>query len=207
MTRDKCYDWQHLLDTYKNIAHNEMVVLEVGSSNVERTTDLAKHCKELIGVEKFSERIPNDSAFPNHNVRIVKGDWSKLSEVIPLNSVDIVIASHVIEHVEDDLKCINESYKILKKGGYLLFNTPNRKRLPRSIIETFTGERKFPWWEHIREYVRSDLEKLISNSFFESDKSSILGLGFGLHGYAIYKHGAPNILDKFVNFWEVLVKK
>ena len=101
-------------------------------------------------------------------------------------SVDFIISSHVIEHTENDLLCINESYKVLKKGGVLLFNTPNRKRLTRSIIEFFIGERKFTFLEHQREYIKLDLQKLIRKSNFNINTAEIKGIVFGLHGGKIF---------------------
>lgn len=209
MIRDRFYDWQHLINTYKGVVNSKILVVEIGSSNVERTIELAKECKELIGIEKFSERIPDDPRFSNYNIRIINADWQNLNKVISPNSVDLVIASHVIEHVSDDVKCLNESFRALKKGGYLLFNTPNRKRLTRSIIELFTGERKFPHWEHMREYIRTDLESLIANSDFSYQKAKITGLVFGIHGMGIklYIGKVPIFLNKFSNFWEVLIQK
>lgn len=209
MTRDKCYDWQHLIDTYKSIINAKMLVVEVGSSNIERTIELAEHCKELIGIEKFSERIPDDPRLLKYNIRIINADWENLSEVVLPNSIDFVIASHVIEHVKDDVRCLNETFKVLKKEGYLLFNTPNRKRLIRSMIELFTGERKFPYKEHTREYIRTDLESLIVNSNFSYQKAKITGLVFGIHGMGVRLcvKKVPVFLDKFSNFWEVLIQK
>ncbi len=209
MTQDKYYDWQHLIETYKSIVGSEMFVVEIGSSNIKRTIELAKYCKELIGIEKFPDRIPNDSDLFKHNIKIINTDWHSLSKVIILNSIDIIVASHVIEHVKDDIKCLNESFEVLKEGGYLLFNTPNRKRLVRSVIEFFTEERKFPYWEHMREYTRLDLEKLIANSKFSENKAKIIGIVFGIHGMGtrFFIKKVPSLFDKFSNFWVVLIQK
>ncbi len=209
MTKDRCYDWYHLLNTYQNIVSRNSTVVEIGSSTVHRTIDLSKYCRNLIGIEKLPERIPNGLSFSRNNVRIINSDWHKLSEVVPPNSVDVVVASHVIEHVKDDVGCLNETFKVLKQGGCLLFNTPNRKRLTRSIIELFAGEREFPYWEHMREYTRSDLEKLINNSKFSKNKTKIVGIVFGIHGMGIkfFIKKVPNFLDKFSNYWEILIQK
>jgi hypothetical protein len=38
MTKDRCYNWQHLLiNTYKSIANSEMSVTKVGSFNIENS--------------------------------------------------------------------------------------------------------------------------------------------------------------------------
>jgi len=63
-------------------------------------------------------------------------------------------------------------------------NTPNRKRLARTIVEMFSGERKFPWWEHLREYTEDDLERLLETSLFREYK--ILPVVSRLHGGPIF---------------------
>lgn len=209
MTKDKCYDWQHLIKTYESIVGPEMLVVEIGSSSPKRTIDLAKSCKKLVGIEKILKRIPENLKLLDHNIEIVKADWQGLSKVISFNSVDIIVASHVIEHVTNDVKCLNDTFRVLKKGGYFLFNTPNRKRLARSIIELFTGDRKFPHWEHMREYTRADLERLINNSDFSYKKAKITGivLGMPVMKKKLYIKKAPSFLDRFSNYWEILIQK
>lgn len=193
------YSWFSLLKSYKGYVFKEAVVLEIGASNYLRTRELAKYCGKLIGVEFFQERIPPDF----QNITYLKGDWQKLSEVIPPESIDLAISSHVIEHIPDDLKALNELYGVLKPGGVAIFDTPNRKRLIRAVIELFTGERKFPWWEHVREYTESDLEVLIKSSSFQ--RFNIIPAVFGIHAWPIlfYLKKCPRVFRKYANFFEV----
>ena len=157
-----------------------MIVLEIGASNIERTKQLSELCCKLIGVELFPERKPNNFG----NVEYLVGDWQHLSEIIPPDSIDIAVASHVVEHVPDDLRAINELYAVLKHRGVAIINTPNRKRLVRAIIEVFTGDRKFPYWEHVREYTEKDLLNLLNSSLFK--KFYIKPVAFGIHGGPVY---------------------
>ena len=196
------YDWEHLFESYKAHVNKSSHVLEIGSSNVKRTSDIAKYCHQLIGVELFPERVPNNSE-NNSNIKYVVGDWQNLSCFIKPESIDVVVSSHVIEHVPDDLKAINELYAVLKPGGVALLNTPNRRRLVRSIIEFFSGERKFPFWEHQREYTEKDLINLLKSSRFDNYK--IIPIALGVHGGPIflYSETVPILLIKFANFWEI----
>ena len=127
------FDWISLYDVYRENVKDNFVVVEIGASNIIRTTELAKLCKKLIGLEKYKNRIPKSINVINLNYQV--GKWEDLSEIFKKDSIDIIIASHVIEHVKNDLLCINESHKILKNGGILLFNTPNRKRLPSVVYQ------------------------------------------------------------------------
>ena len=173
--------------------------MEIGASRIERTRELSKFCNRLIGVELIPQRLPKDF----ENVKYIIGDWQNLSEFIEQNSIDIAVSTHVIEHVKDDLKAINELYRVLKPGGVALLTTPNRKRLTRAIIEIFTGERKFPVWEHQREYIESDLVNLLKASSFKNFK--IIPLVLGLHGGPVflYSESVNRNFRKFANYWKI----
>lgn len=174
-------------------------MLEIGASNIERTKDLAKRCKRLIGVELFPERTPKSFA----NVEYLVGDWQNLSRFIKPASIDIAVAGHVIEHVPDDLKAVNELYDVLKPTGIALINTPNRKRLTRVVIEFFTGSQKFPHLEHQREYTEKDLMNLLRTSKFR--KYEIIPVVFGIHGGSVYYYleSPPKYFRSLANFWEI----
>lgn len=198
-SRKMNYDWVSLLRSYQTYVAPSSRVLEIGASTVERSKELSRYCHELIGLELLPERIPQDFG----NVKYLTGDWQDVTQIIEPESIDIAISSHVIEHVPDDLKAINELYKILKPDGIAILNTPNRKRLSRVVVETFSGKREFPWWEHLREYTEDDLERLLETSLFHEYK--ILPVVFGLHGgpIFIYMEKVPEVFRRFANFWEI----
>jgi len=199
----KNYDWIHLTKTYKNIVKPNFTVLEIGASNINRTNEIAKYCKKLIGVEYLKARL-----LKNHNnIQYRLGDWQKLTKTISKNSIDLAISSHTIEHIPNDIKALNELHSVLKPESFAILNTPNRKRLVRQIIELFTGEKKFPYWEHIREYTEHDLIELIKKTKFK--KYKITPVCLGIHGgnFKIYLKKVPKPFRKFSNFWEITLKK
>ena len=199
------YDWQHILETYrKNVTYSDKV-LEVGSSVIERTSALKSYCGELMGVELYSEKIPSKSL-----VNVTHCDWQELSTVFEPETFDFIISSHVIEHVEDDVRVLNESCRALKPGGKLLFNTPNRKRFVRAVIEFFAGDRVFPFKEHLREYTHEDIKSVISSSDFAGMKCDIKKIGFSVpttsqSGFICKK--IPTFLEPYANYLEVLLTK
>ncbi len=194
-----CGDWLSLLTAYKKYVKDDYSVLEIGASTPERTEALASRCRCLTGVELMPERKPKDFA----NVKYKLGDWQRLGEVVEPGSIDLAVSSHVIEHVPDDARAIAELYQVLKPGGVALLNTPNRKRLTRAMIEVFAGEKKFPNWEHQREYVERDLDKLLGASRFAGYE--IQPVVFGLHGgpVFVYLKSVPRWWRKYANFWQV----
>jgi len=194
-----CHDWKSLLSSYEKHVTPDSVVLEIGASNTKRTKDLSRLCRRLIGIEIAPERVPEDF----DNVTYLVGDWQRLSEIVDADSVDLAVSSHVLEHVPDDLRAVNELHTVLKPGGIGLINTPNRKRVLRALVESFTGERKFPYWEHQREYAEEDLVSLLERSRFQ--RYQILPVAFGLLGGPVYVYSetVPERLRKYANFWEM----
>lgn len=198
------YDWEHLLKTYKSLVKPNYTVLEIGASTLSRTKELAKYCQNLIGVELIASRIPKTK---NPKIKYIIVDWQNLSKKIKENSIDLAVSSHVIEHVPNDLLSLKELHKVMKPGAVAVINTPNRLRLARSIIEIFTGPRKFPWWEHVREYSYDDIQKLCLKSPFK--KYSIKPLIFGFHNgyFKLYLKKVPKMLTKYANYWELSLIK
>lgn len=198
------YDWICLLNSYKKFVKKNHIVLEIGASNLQRTKDLVSYCKKLIGVELFSERIPQNIK----NITYIKGDWQRLRKVLREESIDIAINNQVIEHVPDDLRALNELYCVLKPEGVALICTPNRTRLLQRIIDILKGEeRTFPWGEHVREYTEGDIVTLVKRSKFK--KYKIIPHVFGIHAgpFYLYSERVPEYVRKFSNFLEIQLFK
>ncbi len=71
------------------------------------------------------------------------------------NAFDVIICSHVLEHIPDDMAALRELYRVLKPGGWANLNVPLR----HGLAETFedwsvtTPEdrlRVFGQWDHVR---------------------------------------------------------
>jgi len=89
---------------------------------------------------------------------------------------DVVICNHVLEHVEDDRKCMREIYRILKKGGFAILQVPvdyTREHTFEDSSVTDPKERERLFWQvdHLRLYGRDYGQILRSVGFYvtESD--------------------------------------
>jgi len=203
------YDWLHFLNQYQGLVRPQDIILEIGSSHLKKTKQLAKSCKQLIGLEKNRQMIVSKSKLKDLNVKIVNGDWADLNKIFKDKKFDLIVASHVIEHVENDITCLDQAFDRLKINGAFLFTTPNRLRFSERLRTLFKGARKFPYHEHLREYTENDLKKILAKSKFKDSKIMINGFVFGIHGGSFYiflKH-VPRFLRQWVNFWEVIIQK
>jgi len=86
------------------------------------------------------------------------------------NSFDMILCNHVLEHIPDDTKAMQELYRILKPGGTGIFQIPqdlNRTTTFEDNSITDPKERAaiFGQYDHVRIYGRDYFDKLRSIGF------------------------------------------
>jgi len=86
----------------------------------------------------------------------------------PDDYFDIVIANHILEHVNDDRQAVNEVRRVLKTGGHAILQTPYCSTLPSSICEFTPSSLEtrtilFGQFDHVRAY-GSDVFSRIAES-------------------------------------------
>ncbi len=86
------------------------------------------------------------------------------------NSYDIILCNHVLEHIPDDTKAMQELYRVMKPGGYGIFQIP--QELDReitfeddSITDKAERAKIFGQYDHVRVYGRDYFNKLRSIGF------------------------------------------
>lgn len=75
----------------------------------------------------------------------------------PDNDFDMVMCNHVLEHVEDDRKAMNELYRVLKKGGIGILQVPMSKNIEKTLEDSLVKTPKdrlaiFGQIDHLRLY-------------------------------------------------------
>lgn len=73
------------------------------------------------------------------------------------NVYDVVVCNHVLEHVEDDHKVMTEFYRIMKPGGWGIFQVPIDNNNPNteednSVTDPKERERLYGQDDHVRQY-------------------------------------------------------
>ncbi|QAA82882.1 SAM-dependent methyltransferase [Aequorivita sp. H23M31] len=86
------------------------------------------------------------------------------------NEFDFIICNHVLEHIPDDTKAMQELYRILKPGGLAILQVPYSADLEKtfeddSITDPKERARIFGQYDHVRVYGMDYFEKLRSIGF------------------------------------------
>ena len=86
------------------------------------------------------------------------------------NTFDVIFCNHVLEHIPDDTKAMQELYRVLKVGGLGIFQIPqdlSREKTfeDNSIIDKKERQNIFGQYDHVRIYGRDYFEKLRSVGF------------------------------------------
>jgi SAM-dependent methyltransferase len=86
------------------------------------------------------------------------------------NSYDIVLCNHVLEHIPDDTKAMQELYRVLKPGGMGIFQIPqDLSRATTFADDSITDPKErakiFGQYDHVRVYGRDYFDKLRSIGF------------------------------------------
>ena len=99
-------------------------------------------------------------------------------------SYDVILCNHVLEHIPDDTKAMKELFRVLKPGGFGIFQIPqdlNRATTFEDDSITDKDERAkiFGQYDHVRIYGRDYFDKLRSIGFEveEIDYTNVLSEG------------------------------
>lgn len=160
-------------------------------------------------IEKYTN--DSESKIPKDNLKVCAAEDLKFDD----NKFDIVFSNEVLEHVENDRKSVDESHRVLKKGGKFIIFTPNRG-WPFETHGMFVGGKYYwgnipflPWMPksirekfapHVRNYSNGELMAL-----FEKSQWKVVHHGHVFPGFdgAVRRFGIfGNLLQKFFHTLE-----
>lgn len=83
---------------------------------------------------------------------------------------DVIFCNHVLEHIPDDKKAMQELYRVLKKGGFGIFQIPQDLNRATTFEDNSITDKKerakiFGQYDHVRVYGRDYFNKLRSIGF------------------------------------------
>tara|TARA_R110002049_G_scaffold696_6_gene4278 strand:+ start:9554 stop:10225 length:672 start_codon:yes stop_codon:yes gene_type:complete len=98
----------------------------------------------------------------------VKADICALP--FPDNSFDVIFCNHVLEHIPDDTKAMQELYRVLRPGGWGIFQIPQDLSRQKTFEDDSITDRRerakiFGQYDHVRIYGRDYFDKLRNIGF------------------------------------------
>ncbi len=112
----------------------------------------------------------SDEFLADHHLDIINIALAK-------HAVDLIICFHILEHIDDDVRAINELSRILKPNGICLIQTPFKEGETYedpSIVTAKARLKAFGQEDHVRVYSIDGLRnRLLQNGF---DKVKVLNI-------------------------------
>ncbi len=144
-------------------------VLEVGCMHGLLLTELQKKGLKVSGVELDPEAV---KYCQDHRLNVEQS--SVEDHLKKANSKhDVVIMSHVIEHIVYPKKQLQELNKRLPKHGKILLITPNSRALTRKLFGRFWGYWQVP--VHVNHFNEQSMHELLKESGFKISQTKYYG--------------------------------
>jgi SAM-dependent methyltransferase len=144
---------------------------------LERRTNLFS---DRLRVLHFApERIFEEKLRPQPNLDYVSTDLARARADVkaditdlpfPDDSFDVILCSHVLEHVVEDRKAMRELYRVLRRGGWALVLVPidfsrDETFEDHTVVAPADRERLFGQADHVRVYGRDFKARLEEADF------------------------------------------
>ena len=96
-------------------------------------------------------------------------------------SFDVVLCNHVLEHIPDDTRAMHELFRVMRKGGWGIFQVPQDLQRKQTLEDpTITDKRErariFGQYDHVRVYGQDYFDKLRSIGFTVEEVDYTAGL-------------------------------
>lgn len=120
---------------------------------------VARKLRSLASIDYLSGDLSMRTA-------MVKMDLTQIQ--FPDGSFDVILCSHVLEHIPDDRKAMSELYRVLRPGGWALIQVPVTGRPTvedPSVTDPAERERRFGQHDHVRIYGPDFKERLEAAGF------------------------------------------
>lgn len=155
MDRERLY--KLYIEKETNLQHSHSKVLHVAPE-----TQLRKWLQSFENITYVcGDLYPSDDLMEKIDITDIK-NYSD-------GSFDVIICSHVLEHIPDDLRAMTELYRVLKKGGWGIIQVPalNLKETFEDPSITTPEERLrvFGQADHVRIYAKDYVDRLKSVGF------------------------------------------
>ena len=139
---------------------NDLRVIDIGCGVGSNLRLLQTMCSNLVGMDSEMYGLVHINKSLSA-VALVNGDLMRLP--FKADSVDLILASDVLEHLDEDTIGIREIYRSLKRGGKVIFTVPAFRSLWG--VQDIVGM-------HKRRYSKKELVTKIEGEGFKILRSS-----------------------------------
>jgi ubiquinone/menaquinone biosynthesis C-methylase UbiE len=151
----------------KRKPRNGLRVLDIGCEVGLELIDRYNQGYDVFGVDINKEFIKKlEKAFKDNNAKITLKVADAARLPFQSNFFDEVICSHLIEHVKDDKKVLQEVRRVLKPGGMLCLRVPHIRNLHTSTRKFLKIKNCYTDRTHLREYDRAGILRLANSVGF-----------------------------------------
>lgn len=131
-----------------------------------------RHLANLIAAMQPARHIKCD-LFPKSS-EIEKADITNLQ--FQSDSFDVLIANHILEHVDDDARALSEIYRVLKPGGIAILQTPFSRKLLHTwsdggINDAAARNQAFGQEDHVRLYGQDIFDRISASGLVSEVRS------------------------------------
>lgn len=122
------YVRRELLELRKLFGTKKIHIFDAGTGYGQYAYFMGKNMKpNIIKAVDVKEQWINDCKvfFTSYGLTNVEFNIEDLTTIQHENEFDLIVCVDVMEHISDDVKVFSNFYRALKKGGYLLINTPS----------------------------------------------------------------------------------
>ncbi len=162
------------------------LILEIGCEYGFLLPSLCQISDRVIGSDiksnfEFCKKVTlKDIKKKNANLELKVADATRLSDVIPENSCDVVVAVSVLEHINEYDRAIEEIHKCLKPDGIFVCVLPSENMLYKfikNLLRYVSVEFREHYTPHSKEYDPNRIEASLRARFEEYEELSCpLGL-------------------------------
>jgi len=147
--------------------------IDLGCGDGINLSLLSRHVEELYGSDYNLVRLIR--ALGHHTA-----DLLFLADVIDYpvqdDSFDLILFNHVLEHIPDDIKALNEVYRILKPGGLLILGVPNEGAFFWQLAYRFQPH-VLAASDHVQFYTAESISDKCSRAGFRVHEVHLIGWG------------------------------
>jgi SAM-dependent methyltransferase len=143
-------------------------ILEVGTGFGYLTYALHEAGYNALGLDISEEAI--NKAIQYFGNYYIHADVLKYADIHP-ESMNVIVLTEVIEHIEAPMEFIRALVKLLKKGGHIILTTPNKSYYPVDAVWSSENPPVHCWWfsEDSMIYIAQELD--LSLEFLDYSES------------------------------------